>query len=187
MNIFKQNLDSIWQNAICRRTCTFHLAILTEIWYLAYSIQGSVFFGTPCITTHVYRQKVWSYNRSVTYMHDVFNIWCIHCIDCSNINMCTEWHQITSKIESFNMLISLFLHQTWCCDYHWNRLWDTIQMSVTQYRFVEKKYEAFFGDTFYYNISSWHLHMYDHCFMSSETRFQMYPHTYTKFPHKHPL
>ena len=31
MNIFKQNLVNIWQKAICRRSCTFHLAILTEI------------------------------------------------------------------------------------------------------------------------------------------------------------
>ena len=44
MNIFKQNLDSIWQKATCRRPCTFYLAILTEIGYLAYSIQGSIFF-----------------------------------------------------------------------------------------------------------------------------------------------
>ena len=45
----KKKLNSIWQKAICRRPCTFHLAILTEILYLAYFIQCFVFFGTPCI------------------------------------------------------------------------------------------------------------------------------------------
>ena len=44
---FCQNLDSIWQKAICRRPCTFHLAIFTEFLYLAYFIQGSVFLGHP--------------------------------------------------------------------------------------------------------------------------------------------
>jgi len=53
MNIFCQNLDSIWQKAICRRPCTFHLAIFTEFLYLAYFIQGSGFFWTPC------RKGVW--------------------------------------------------------------------------------------------------------------------------------
>ena len=38
----------LWQKAICRRPCTFHLAIFTEFLFLAYFVQGSVFFGTPC-------------------------------------------------------------------------------------------------------------------------------------------
>ena len=48
MNIFKQHLNSIWQKAIYKSPCTFYLAILIKIWYLAYFIQGSVFSGTPC-------------------------------------------------------------------------------------------------------------------------------------------
>ena len=48
MNIFQQNLDIVWQKAICRRRCTFYLALFTEFLYFAYFIQGSGFFGTPC-------------------------------------------------------------------------------------------------------------------------------------------
>ena len=36
MNILKQNFDGICQKAILRRSCTFHIPILTEIYYLAY-------------------------------------------------------------------------------------------------------------------------------------------------------
>ena len=57
MNIFCQNLDSILQNAICRRPCTFHLAILTEFLYLAYFKQGSVFLGHPVDMTVGLRVK----------------------------------------------------------------------------------------------------------------------------------
>ena len=46
MSISKQNLNSIWQKVICSWPCTFHLAILTEIWYLVYFIQGSIFLDT---------------------------------------------------------------------------------------------------------------------------------------------
>ena len=33
------------KKAICTRPYTFHLAILTELWYFAYLIQGSGFWG----------------------------------------------------------------------------------------------------------------------------------------------
>ena len=44
---FKQNLDSLWQKNIWTRPYTFHLAILTEILYVAYFIKGSGFFLQP--------------------------------------------------------------------------------------------------------------------------------------------
>jgi len=52
MKSFCQNLDSIWQKAIWRRPCSFHLAIFTEFLYLAYLIQCSVFLGHPVVSAN---------------------------------------------------------------------------------------------------------------------------------------